>query len=354
MRYVLSLLSLCVFLSSSCVEQEGVKRAAKKEGFQVILITDVGGLGDKGFNDAGWQGCEDAKLQLAKQGVAIETDVIESREQTDYIDNLNFAAERANVVVALGFLIADAVEEVAKHYPDTHFVFIDGEIKGDNIASFVFRSQEGGFLAGILSAYVTNTGVVAVMPGMDIPPVEAFASGYRAGALTGSMLLAKEINALSSTIGSFNDPVKAKSIAQSLINQDVDILFQLAGNSGLGVLEAVKEASGKRYMIGVDINQDDLAPGKVLTSVLKRMDLVVTDQIIAAYNGELKSGVFNVGLKEDYMGLTEMKYTRDLVPSAAFKTIEKAKQLIIDGAITIPDTYEKLSSFKHPVQELKN
>ncbi len=346
-------LSVLLVLFQSCGQDSG-HQSTQDDLFRVLLITDVGGMGDKGFNDAGWAGCEDAKRRLLELGEEIDIDVIESREQTDYEDNLTFAAERADVIVALGFLIADAVEEVAKDFPDTAFVFIDGSIEGENIASFEFRSQEAAFLAGILASHVTKTGVISVLPGMDIPPVEAFASGYQAGAKTADALLEKEIRVLSSTIGSFNDPVKAKSVASSLMNRDADVLFQLAGNSGLGVLEAIKESSQDDYMIGVDINQDDLAPGKVLTSVLKRMDRVVSDQIVAVYEDRFESGIFHVGLDDGYVGLTEMEYTRDQVPEEAFEHIERAKEMIIQGEITVPGNYEDLQNFEPPVDVMKS
>lgn len=328
----------------SCSNQNGGNSGAD---FNVILITDVGGLGDKGFNDSGWMGCEAAQRRLKEQGVDISINVIESREQTDYNDNLTLAAEKADVVVALGFLILDNVKQIAPYYPDTSFVFIDGAIEASNVASFTFRANEGGFLAAILASYVTKTGVIGVMPGMDIPPVISFASGYRAGAMM-PLCGHSNLQVLSSTIGSFNDPVKAKSLAQSLLNQNADIIFQLAGNSGLGVIEAVRDASAGNFVIGVDINQDDLEPGKILTSVLKRMDLVVSDQIVAAHSGTIKYGVFNVGLKEGYTSLTDMKHTKHLIPPEALQAVETAKQMVIDGSVTVPSTYEELAAFQPP------
>ncbi|MGC9329726.1 MAG: BMP family lipoprotein, partial [Candidatus Hinthialibacter sp.] len=269
----------------------------------------------------------------------------ESEEQTDYAANLSMAAERADVVVALGFLIADAVEKAASHYPDSHFVLVDAVVEKDNVSSILFRANEGAFLAGLLASYVSQTGTAAVMPGMDIPPVESFAAGYRAGALTGGFLQGKEMTVLSTTIGSFDDPVKAKSIAVSLMDQKADVILQLAGNSGLGVIEAVKDGPERSFVIGVDIDQDDLAPGKILTSVLKRMDLIVARELAAAYNGEFQGGASNVGLKEEAVGLSDMRHTRQFVPDEAFDVLEKAKMQIIEGRLTVPSRYAELESF---------
>lgn len=349
---IFSLIIAATIALADCSKGNAPQKSGE-DSFQAILITDVGGLGDKGFNDSGWMGCQEAQKRLAGRGIDIEVKFIESHEQTDYVDNLNLAAERADAVIALGFLIADSVRQVAKHYPDKAFIFIDGAIEGDNIASFVFRAQEGGFLAGLLASYVSKSGVVGVMPGMDIPPVIAFAAGFRAGAGTGGALQGKTTRVLSTTIGSFADPVKAKSIAQSLMSQQADVIFQLAGNSGLGVIEAVKDAPGPAYAIGVDIDQDDLLPGRILTSVLKRMDKVVSDQIVAVYEKKFKGGVYEAGLKEGYVGLTEMKHTRQLVPEEAFQAIERARDLIAREEIEIPDDYDKLQNFMHPYKRLK-
>lgn len=344
---------LLLSCSSGTKDQPKPSAGSGEKPFQVILITDVGGRGDKGFNDAGWVGCEDAQRRLSERGVAIEIKAVESREQTDYVDNLNLAAERADAVVALGFLIAESVQQVAPHYPKKSFIFIDGHVTGENVAAFIFKSQEAAFLAGLLAGYVSLTGTIGVMPGMDIPPVEAFAAGYRAGAMTCGALRGREIKVLSATIGSFSDPVKAKSIAQSLLGQKADILFQLAGVSGLGVIEAVRDAPERNWAIGVDIDQDDLAPGKILTSVLKRMDKVVSDQILAVYDHSFHSGVFVVGLKEGYTDLTKMAYTRQLVSPEAKQAVEKARELIASGRLTVPNTYEALKRFQPPTSLIR-
>jgi len=342
---------LIVFFAS-CGTNESEKNS--DEAMNVILITDVGGLGDKGFNDAGWIGCQEAQARLAERDVKINIQFIESREQSDYIDNLNMASERAEVVVALGFLIEDAVAEVSTYHPETSYIFIDGEVEGNNVASFVFRSNEAAFLAGILSAYVTQTNVVGVLLGMDIPPVENYAAGYKAGVRAGAQLVQKDVEVLSNTIGSFADPVKGKSMAQSLLGQNADILLQLAGLSGVGVIEAVKEHSGRAFAIGGDINQDDMAPGLVLTSILKRMDKVVADQIIAVHEGEFESGVFNVGLKEGYVGLTDMQYTKEKFPPEALQRIDQARQLIIEETINVPDTNNELRQYTPDVSVFSN
>lgn len=330
---------LCALMAICAACGDDGNRADGKS--RVTMVCDVGGLGDQGFNDAGWRGVNLA----ASRDPEIEPKIIESREQTDYISNLSKAADTSMTTIALGFLMSDSVVAVAKEYPDSPFVFVDGLIDLPNVSSFDFKSQEGAFLAGILAAAVSETNRVGVMPGMDIPPVQAFQAGFTAGVAYQAKRQGRLVEVTSSTIGSFADPVKARSIAESLFASDIDVVLQLAGSSGLGVLEAVKEAPGRRFMIGVDINQDGLAPGKVLTSILKRIDLVVAREIARVKQGEFQSGSFEVGLAEDAVQLTDMRHTRHLVPPEVFQAVADASRAIVAGDLVPPRTLAELDPF---------
>jgi basic membrane protein A len=308
-----------------------------QEGPNVIMVLDMAGLGDKGFNDAGWTGIQRAVTEL---GVAAS--YLQSSEQADYVSNLTLAAQQADVVVAMGFLMVDALQKVAKLHPDTKFIFVDGEVKGENIASFDFKAQEGAFLAGILAAMTTKTGKVGCVMGMDIPPVRAYEVGFRAGILAANEKEGKDVVYRSATIGDFNDPARGKSLAQGLIGQGCDIVLQLAGNSGLGVIEAVKETDGV-YAIGADMDQDDLAPGKVLTSILKRIDVAVFEAIADAIEGQLVVGHHLIGLEDNATGLTEMKHTRRSVSDKTLDLISTAEKWVRNGGI-VPVTIDALQT----------
>lgn len=286
------------------------------------MVLDMAGLGDKGFNDAGWKG-----IQRAVDELGIEATYLQSNEQADYIPNLTLAAEQADVVVAMGFLMIDAVENVAKAHPQTKFIFVDGEVKGDNVASFDFKAQEGAFLAGILAAMTSKTGKVGCVLGMDIPPVQSYVAGYRAGIEAVNEWEDRDVEYLSATIGNFNNPSRGKALAQGLIGQGCDIVLQLAGNSGLGVIEAVKEADGRVFAIGADLDQDDLAPGKVLVSILKRIDVAVFNAIRDAKGGNFTSGHHLLGIADGATGLSEMRYTREVVSEKAMELVLKAKRM---------------------------
>jgi basic membrane protein A len=304
---------------------------------KVIMVLDMAGLGDKGFNDAGWTG-----VQRAIDELGVSATYIQSSEQSDYVSNLTLAAQQADVVVAMGFLMVDAIGKVARLQPETKFVFVDGEVKGDNIASYDFKAQEGAFLAGILAAMTTKTGKVGCVMGMDIPPVRAYEVGFRAGIKAVNFRESKQVEYFAATVGSFNDPSRGKSLAQGLIGRGCDIVLQLAGNSGLGVIEAAKEADGV-YAIGADMDQDDLAPGKILTSILKRIDVAVFEAIRDAQQGKFTIRHHLVGIQEGATGLTEMEHTKALIGSHALGSISAAQDWIRNSG-TVPGTNEALEN----------
>ena len=332
-----------IFLIISLVSLLSCKKGEERNnGFRVILVTDAAGLGDKGFNDAGWRGVERAEKELGIKG-----SFIQSYEQADYIPNLSLAAKKGKVVVAMGYLMIDAVNKVADDFPKTAFIFIDGKVEKPNVASYDFKSEEGAFLAGIIAAYTTKTGIIGVVQGMDIPPVEAYETGFRAGVITGGKKRGKKIEVITVTAGDFNDPAKGKSLAKSLIAKGADVIFQLAGNTGLGVIEAVKEEKGI-YGIGADINQDGLVPGRILTSVLKRIDVAVYNGIREAYEGRFRGGHYFIGLAEGAISLTDMRFTKDKIPPSALRLVKLAKEKIGRGELIVPRTSEDLKNFTPP------
>ncbi len=315
----------------------------ESDEFRVIMVMDMAGLGDKGFNDAGWAG-----VQRAVSELGIKARYLQSNEQADYVPNLGLAAQEADAVVAMGFLMIDAVRTVAPLHPETSFIFVDGEIPGDNIASFDFKAQEGAFLAGILAAMTSKTGKVGTILGMDIPPVRAYEVGFRAGILTANVREGLDVEYVSATVGNFNNPSRGKALAQGLIAQGADVVLQLAGNTGLGVIEAVREANGQVWAIGADLDQDDLAPGKILVSILKRIDVAVFDAIQDSKNRQLQPGHRRVGIAEGATGLSEMRHTRRDVSERALEMVEGALDGIRKGKIAVPFQVAELVRFQAP------
>lgn len=309
---------------------------------KVIVLTDASGLGDKGFNDICWQG-----VLKAKKDFGIDAQFLQSREQADYASNITLAAGRAEIVVTLGYLFTDSLKDVAPHFPKTRFIHIEGDIPAGNVASFDFKSEEGGFLAGLVAGLFTRKMMVGVVAGMSIPPVEAYVSGYRAGVKTAQKVRGKNIEVIVATAGSFNDPVKGKAMAMAMIDRGTDVIFRAAGNTGIGVTEAVKGTDGV-YMIGEDLDQDSEIPGRVLTSVLKRMDVAVYGAIRDAIDGRLKGMHRWLGAAEGAIDITGMKYSRQLFDPADLQRIAKAKDLLAKGQLTVPKQYTEVDSFAAP------
>ncbi len=309
---------------------------------KVIVLTDAAGLGDKGFNDVCWQG-----VLRAKKDLGIDARFLQSREQADYASNISLAAGRADIVVTLGYLFTDSLKQVTPHFPKVRFIHIEGDVPGDNVASFDFKSEEGGFLAGLTAGLFTRNMMVGVVAGMDIPPVEAYVSGFRTGVKTAQRTRGKKIDAIVATAGSFNDPVKGKSLAMAMMERGADVIFRAAGNTGIGVTEAVKGRDGV-YLIGEDLDQDAEIPGRVLTSALKKMDVAVFEAIRDAVEGRFKGGHRWLGASAGAIDITGMKYSRQLFSPADLQRIEKAKSLLENGQLTVPGRYSEVDSFEPP------
>lgn len=333
-----------LFLAAGLVSLMALYSAGQAEtkAARVIVITDAAGLGDKAFNDVCWQG-----VLRAKQDFALEAQFLQSREQADYVSNLSLAARKADIVVTLGYLFADALKSTAPYFPKTRFIHIEGDIEAENVAAFDFRSEEGGFLAGLVAGLFTKKNLVGVVAGMDIPPVEAYVSGYHAGVKTAERARARKIEVIAATAGSFNDPVKGKSLAKNMMDRGADVIFKAAGNTGVGVFEAVKGAGGV-YLIADDLDQDAELPGKILTSTLKRMDVAVYEAIRSAVEGRFQGGHRWMGAAEKAMDITEMKHSRQMFDAADLARIEKARSLLAARALKIPARHEDVERFAAP------
>lgn len=334
-QFLIFALALCLLVPGCC-------RTGGNEGSIVVtMVTDTSGIGDKGFNEIAWQGMLRARDEL---GVVIKK--IESSDPANYVKNLATAARYGDLTVANGFLILDAMKRVCELYPEYDFVFIDGVVEQDNVASYTFRAQEVGFLVGILAAGMSETHRLGVLKGMNIPPVETFDYGFRAGAICADYTWGTSTNIRALTAGGFNDPQKGFSITRQFLGDGRDIVYQLAGATALGAINAIRNSPRPAYLIGVDLDQDDEIPGKVLTSAMKRIDNVVYDAIKAKVEGRFKGGHFSVGLAEGALSLTDMRHTYDIIPEAIHKAINIARQMIIDGKLRMPDNYEEAGSFE--------
>lgn len=322
----------------------GTTPAGKK--IKAGLVTDVGGVNDRSFNQSAWEG-----LKQVNQEIGAEIKHTESKQNADYVTNLSrYAKSGYDVVFAVGFLMQDALKEVAPKYPDVKFAIIDGDAPDlPNCVSYKFREEEGSFLVGALAGSVTKSKVVGFVGGLEMPLIKKFEAGYRAGVKTANPQADVKIG----YAGKFDDPQKGQEIALSQMGAGADILYHAAGQTGVGVIKAVQNKGAGFYAIGVDKDQDGDAPGRVLTSMVKRVDVAVVDVCKAVAAGAFKPGSVVLGLKEDGVGMSEMKYTKKDVPPAVLARVDALKQQIIDGKLKPPTTLEELASFKAPTETAK-
>lgn len=278
--------------------------------YKVALIY-AGFLGDKSFNDSAHEGAMKAVDELG-----IELKEMESKEPTEWESNLvAMAADGYDLVVAVSTQFQDILTKHAPEFPDTKFALIDGVVPGENIVSSTFAQNEGSFLAGAAAAmFTTKTDVPGVNPdktigwvgGMDIPVLSDFFVGYEQGA----KYIDPEIKILQSFAGTFNDPLKGKELTIAQYSQGADIVMNVASGTGTGILEAAKEQG--KYAIGVDLDQDAVYPGSILTSMLKRVDNATYMAIESAVNGTFKGNTTTyLDISNGGVGLTDMSVMKE-------------------------------------------
>jgi basic membrane protein A and related proteins len=303
----------------------------------VGVVFDSGGRGDQGFNDSAWNGVQRAKKEL------IVTDrTVDSKSMKDFETNLAAMAEQGpDLVVAVGVTQGKALEKVAPKFPNVKFVIVDGDVKGDNVRSLQFAEHEGSFLAGYLAGLTTKTNKVGFVGGMDIPLIHKFEVGYAAGlkaANPSAVLLAPKYS------GGWDDVDKCKAAANILFGEGADIVYQAAGRGGTGVIVAAKEQG--KYAIGVDNDQDHLAKGNVLTSMVKHVDDAVYQAIKDVADGKFTAGLKKYDVKSGLIGLSEMKYTKDKVGAQNLAKVKKVTEQVAKGEIKVPATEEELAKFQ--------
>ncbi|MBT0955885.1 BMP family ABC transporter substrate-binding protein [Alphaproteobacteria bacterium KMM 3653] len=293
------------------------------------IIYDLGGKFDKSFNESAFNGATRWAEETGGKFAEVELQSDAQREQA----LRRFAESGANPIVMAGFSFASALEEVAGDYPDTKFAIIDMVVDAPNVKSVVFNEHEGSYLVGMMAAQASKTGTVSFIGGMDIPLIRKFACGYAQGAKAANPDVAIIQNMTGTTPAAWNDPVKGTELTKAQISQGSDVVFAAAGGTGVGVLQAA--ADEDILSIGVDSNQNYLHPGKVLTSMLKRVDVAVYN---AMKEGEdLTTGFTAMGLGADGVGYAVDDNNASLVTAEMTAALEEAKAAIIAGDIVVHD-----------------
>ncbi len=306
----------------------GPRRA---EDFKPAIIYDFGGKFDRSFNQSASEGAQRFKKET---GIAYREFEISNASQREQIMR-QLAQRGASIIVAVGFSQASAVETVAREFPAVKFVIIDGTVDLPNVQSVNFREQESSFLCGMAAALSSKTGKIGFVGGMDIPLIRKFELGYKAGAAYVDPKTEVYANMTGTTPLAWNDPTRGSELAQGQFGRGADVVFHAAGATGLGVMQAAKDAG--LLSIGCDSNQDYLHPGSVLTSAVKRVDVAVYTTFLDAKEGRWKAGRRALGLAEDGVDYSVDEYNRGVLTPAIVQRLEQAKADIIAGKIKVPE-----------------
>jgi basic membrane protein A len=321
--------ALLVFVA--CQGREKQPEGEKTDRLRIALVLSVGGLGDKSFNDSAYEGLSRAAAELGIDPLYGQPE--QMAEDEKYLRQ--YAEEGLDLVIGVGFLMKDALEQVAGEFPDTRFAIIDAQVAEPNVASLIFREHEGSFLVGAIAGLITSTGKVGFIGGMDIPLIHKFEVGYTEGVKH----VRPDAEVLVAYAGSgpqaFHDPVKGKSLALSQFERGADIIFQAAGSTGNGVIDAARERG--LFAIGVDANQNYMAPGHVLTSMLKRVDISVFEIVKDVVEGSFEGGEHVYGLEIDGVGYALDEHNEGLIPAEVIEQVAVIKQDIVEGRIRVTD-----------------
>ncbi len=315
-----------------------VRHAGAQSDVVVTMVTDTAGLGDQNFNDLGYKG-----LLQAEADFSITQNVIESQDQAAFIPNMTQAAEQADLSIAVGFLLTDAVTQVASQYPDSSFLIIDSVSEGDNVLSVTFKEHEGAFLAGIVAGLTTTTNRIGVVGGQKIPPVVRYVVGFQAGVQSANPEATVEV----AYADTFGDPALGKEFTLAQYNAGADIVFPVAGATGIGSFDAAKEKGLGFWVIAADTDQQQLGAPYQLCVVDKRVDVAVYDGVEAVVNDSFEGGIANLGLAEDGVGLSDPVGNVEEENLAVAALYAGA---IIAGVFKVPSTEDELAAFEPVAQ----
>ncbi|WP_158968668.1 BMP family lipoprotein [Chachezhania sediminis] len=293
------------------------------------MIYDLGGKFDKSFNEAAFAGVTRWVDETGGEFLEIELQSEAQREQA----LRRFAERGANPIVMAGFGFADPLSQVAPDYPDTKFAIIDMVVDAPNVRSIVFNEHEGSYLVGMLAAEASKSGTVGFIGGMDVPLIRKFACGYAQGVKAANPDATIIANMTGTTPAAWNDPVKGSELTKAQISQGADVVYAAAGGTGVGVLQTA--ADEDILSIGVDSNQNYLHPGKVLTSMTKRVDNAVYD--VFSQGPDMETGIFVMGLANDGVGYALDEYNEALITPEMKAAVDEASAAIADGSLKVHD-----------------
>ncbi len=328
-------LALACLAAALIVGCGGEESGSGGERFHVGLVFDVGGLGDKSFNDSAHRG-----LLRAERELGISSEYFEPAHPSDREAALRLLAQGdTELIIGVGFLFTDDIKAVAKDFPDKGFVCVDyswseGDAVPANLVGLKFREEEGSFLVGALAALVSETGVIGFVGGMDIPLIHKFEAGYRAGGQHVNGQLRVLVNYAGVTGEAFANPSKGKELALAQYEQGADIIFHAAGSTGLGVFEAARKKG--KLAIGVDADQSAEAPELIVTSMVKNVDVAVFEEIRRVVSGQFEGGIRVLGLREGAVGYVRNEENARWLTPERVRQLDRIQAEIVAGNIPVP------------------
>ena len=325
-------------LAIAAVSAVGFATMVQAADIKPAVIYDMGGKFDKSFNEGVYNGVKKFTDETGIDVMEFEVTNETQREQA-----MRRMAERgATVILGVGFAQADAISKVAAEYPDKQFSIIDVSwLDAPNLRQYSFKEHEGSYLVGVAAALASETGKVGFVGGMDIPLIRKFACGYVGGVKAANGNADVYQNMTGTTPSAWNDPGKGAELAKSQIDRGADVVYHAAGGTGLGVIQAAADAG--KLAIGVDSNQNGLAPGSVLTSMLKRVDVAAYETFKDAMEGKFTSGLQALGIAEGGIDWALDENNASLITADIKAAVEKARKDILSGAVTVHN-YESTSS----------
>ncbi|MBL6605559.1 MAG: BMP family ABC transporter substrate-binding protein [Alphaproteobacteria bacterium] len=325
-------------LAIAAVSAVGFATMVQAADIKPAVIYDMGGKFDKSFNEGVYNG-----VKKFTDETGIEVMEFEVTNETQREQAMRRMAERgATVILGVGFAQADAIAKVAAEYPDKQFSIIDVSwLDAPNLRQYSFKEHEGSYLVGVAAALASETGKVGFVGGMDIPLIRKFACGYVGGVKAANGNADVYQNMTGTTPSAWNDPAKGAELAKSQIDRGADVVYHAAGGTGLGVIQAAADAG--KLAIGVDSNQNGLAPGSVLTSMLKRVDVAAYETFKDAMDGKFTSGLQALGIAEGGVDWALDENNASLITADIKAAVEQARKDILSGAVSVHN-YESTSS----------
>jgi basic membrane protein A len=332
-----SLTAVVVVLAALALLGGCAKQSGANGSVSIGLVTDVGGVNDQSFNQSAWEG-----LQRLRTETGVKVSYIESRDESNYAPNIDtFTDQGTTLVWGVGFMLGNAFAQAGKDYPNQQFAIVDyayapSDIPNNNVTGVIFAAEECSFLVGYIAGKMTKTGKVGHINGIASPTMEGFAVGYYAGVLSAN----PAVQIFGQYSGSFGDPAAGKNIANQYYAAGADIIFSAAGATGNGAIEAAREQN--KWAIGVDMDQNWIAPANVLTSALKRVDVALYD-----VSNQVRTGTFRGGdtrlynLANNGVGFAT---TGNHIPPEIVAEVEAIRARIVAGEIKVPATAAEINA----------